>query len=247
MKRTVTLLIVLIMITALLTGCGHKHDTGNWSVDLERHWKTCSECGKETKKGKHELDSMGVCEKCGAEFSTFDDGSTFITTYNEQGDYNGMYTYSPDGSLKLDMYSEYEYAEDGTRLSSKTYISGQLTEENIYRPNPDDPENPMVAESTSHYSDGAREHKVFDEMGNLTSSVYYEADGTVSSDESFEHVYDEKGQFLNIKMYMDGILFCENDYDYRDDGTTYICKVVYYNEDGTVDTENYYNEDGSEK
>ncbi len=44
---------------------GHNHSAWSYSVDGEKHWRACDECGATFDSGEHELDSNDVCTICG--------------------------------------------------------------------------------------------------------------------------------------------------------------------------------------
>ena len=53
----------------ILDPIGHSFDKSKWYYDENYHWKKCSECGVESAKSKHTVDSQGKCV-CGYEETT---------------------------------------------------------------------------------------------------------------------------------------------------------------------------------
>ena len=103
------------------------------------------------------------------------------------------------------------------------------------------------SEATESHSDGKKIEAKYNEYGDTTSRVIYDADGNVTSSETWEYTYDDNGFITTKKEYVDGMLNTQTVYKIvvEDDGILgYPETVTTYNEDGskTVCVYDEYNE-----
>ncbi|MBP3634271.1 MAG: RHS repeat protein [Oscillospiraceae bacterium] len=94
------------------------------------------------------------------------------------------------------------------------------------------------------YDDGMTDLYRYDDYGNLTRSVSYDADGNVIYDQEQRYQYTEDGDLRKITTYENGMLSGETEYAQGDDGAWYEALYTGYYEDGSYFT-NQYDESGS--
>ena len=60
-------LLLILPLTMLLTGCGHKHQYLEYSFDTTHHWQECigKSCTEKQNYEEHTLDSNDICQTCG--------------------------------------------------------------------------------------------------------------------------------------------------------------------------------------
>ena len=103
--------------------------------------------------------------------------------------------------------------------------------------------------ATEIYSDGTKIEATYNEHRNNTSRVIYDADGNVTSTESWKYTYDDNGFTTTEKAYVDGVLSTETVYKVvtEDDGMFSYPEIVKtYDENGELVSETKYDADGNE-
>ena len=147
-----------------------------------------------------------------------EDGTKFVNEYDSHGNVTVLIDYDAEGNESL--RSESQYAENGY---------GEWYE----------------AACTDFNSDGTKVERVYDEHGSVITYVHYEADGTISANQSWEYTYDEETGFTATeKAYVDGVLVSESIYKIvvtEDYSLGYPETVITYHEDGSY-TVCVYNE-----
>lgn len=85
----------------LLAGCAESHThvaADGWTADTQRHWQSCTECGKNMNKGAHTLDDASICTVCGAEIVDWGDSKS-VYQFTAQGDPLRMADYDASGRV----------------------------------------------------------------------------------------------------------------------------------------------------
>lgn len=137
-----------------------------------------------------------------------EDGSMFINEYDSYGNITVLISYDAEGNVDLQTDSQYAQDAEGEWYESAC---------------------------TEVYGDGMKIEVEYNEQGDATSRLIYDADGNVTSDESWEYTYDENGFTTTMKEYVDGVLATEMIYKIvtEDDGMFgYPETVTTYHEDG---------------
>ena len=152
--------------------------------------------------------------------SYYDDGSKSTSEYDSNGNTIAHTYCDADGNMVMQSNSQYAQNDDGEWYESA---------------------------STGIYSDGMKIEAEYNENGDATSRVTYDAEGNVTSSEAWEYTYDDNGFTTTEKEYVDGALYQEITYKIvtEDDGvSSYPEKIVTYDEDGgkTVCVYDGYNE-----
>ena len=112
----------------------------------------------------------------------YQDGSEYISEYNEYGEQTAWLAYGPDGTLTEEDRYEWEHDEEGHRLGQKVYINGVLTKEVRYFSYTDGA-GWWTREQhvTQYFEDGSKSVTEYDENGGLVSMTTYDANGNVKS------------------------------------------------------------------
>lgn len=139
----------------------------------------------------------------------YEDGSKFVDEYDENSNLTKLISYDANGNV--DFQAEYVYAKNS------------------------DGDWYNIA-STDFYSDGMKIYAEYDEYDATTYRVIYDADGSVTSTESWEYTYDENGFKTTETAYVDDVLTTQTTYKIVIEGDgmfSYPETVVTYNEDGS--------------
>lgn len=241
-----SLLVGCTVIAALLSGCagGHTHQTsGAWETDLAEHWQICADCGEEVEKGAHTMDDSDTCTVCGTQVVDWGDSKS-LYQFSESGDPLRFTDYDADGNVLTETIYEYEYDADGNLLRSSTVTDGVLTDESAYATVNGER---VVCEYISYLEDGSKSVGYYDENGNITRSVFYDAEGNVDLQTDSEYALSAEGEWYEA--------VCTTT---EADGSRYISEfsengdqtgAAYYDAEGTlVYRENWvytYTEDGN--
>lgn len=145
------------------------------------------------------------------ESAWYEDGASAVNEYDQYGNCVRSASFEPDGSLSVEIITEYALADDGGFYECR---------------------------STTLFASGETFYSEYNQYGDETRSIYAYADGTVWHDVVYEYVY-AFGTRLQSRTYENGRLIAESLYDvdgcnvqdteYLEDGT-YI--VYTYDENG---------------
>lgn len=198
----------------------HEHKaTAEMDRDAKEHWYLC-ECGEKVDAQAHSLDDEDICTVCrsyvekyaGGEYGVTEYvGYYYVITYNENENPIRSTWYDTEGKLVNDIFTEYALDKNGKEYAVK---------ETFY----DFEEDEMVVTE-------------YDEYLSINSEVITDFDGNVRHKLNYEREYDDDGNMLWEKYYLDGELSYESigfilvDFD----GEAYSVpeKIIDYMEDGT--------------
>lgn len=255
-KHYRSLLAGCAVAATLLSGCagGHTHQTlGAWDADLAEHWQVCADCGEKMESGAHVLEDSDVCAVCNAQIVDWGDSKS-VYLYHESGDPLKMTDYDADGKVMTETVYEYEYDADGALLHASTVTDGVLVDESTY--NTVHGES-VLSECISYLDDGSKSVSQYDENGNITQSIFYDAEGGAELQSDSEYALSADGEWYEavcIITEADGSKsvgeFSENGDQtgvaYYDAAGNLISReswVYTYHEDGTWQTMQYYRDD----
>ena len=174
---------------------------------------------------EYALNSEGSYYECKIT-SRFDTGESCYEEINEYGDKICSIGTLEDGSLWSNWRYEYEYLE-GIKVWSKQYSGDVLTLETHF-----DEEGRCVKE-IEYLEEGGSIVYEYDVNGDLLSATTCAADGSTVSVKTYEYVYGENMEQLEVRVYVDGVLTEDTVYHYDEDmNFTGYCESVYH-EDGT--------------
>lgn len=208
-KNHRSLLAACGVIAMLLTGCagGHTHQASDiWEADPDSHWKTCSDCGQVLEKGAHTPDDSDICTVCNAQ--VIDWGySKSVYQFNEYGECTRAAEYDEGGALTAETVCTYEYDADGNLLYCATAVDGVLEDETNYTLIGGES---TIREYVYYMDDGTKSVSAYDENGNITLTVFYDADGNEYSRTESEYALSADGMWyetVNRSTEADGSVY----------------------------------------
>lgn len=207
-----------------------------------------------------------------------DGTGTTVWLYDGSNDNNGIgnpvkfLNYDNNGELTETTTFEHERDSDGNIIKTLEYKNGAFYRESYYAmtDNGNFKEKEIIiyddgsvttllyalnskgesyiASDTFKEQDGSKTVNEANEMGDIIKSTIYEADGTIFNVRSWEYTYNEEGEMVVSKEYLDGELSSEStykyikeEYTYEDNGQTFTgCSIS-----GYTDTRTQYRYDGS--
>ena len=206
MNKNLKILGGCLAIALALTACGHEHIPGPVTAAKDSHTYTCTDCG-ETVTADHKLDEDNFCEGCNSSVYIEDDGSCNVTTYDENGSMKSDIFYDENGNVFTEIVYETEYDENGNEVSCKTFENGILTQETSYETiETADLYAHYITQTIEYYEDGKTVTIYADTMLNAESITYYDADGNVISQTTYEYVKDADDNILSCVSYTDGVI-----------------------------------------
>ena len=170
-----------------------------------------------------------------------EDGSSFVTEYDEMGNESLEANYGPNGeTLSLKRY-ENVYDADGNRTLCRTYENDRLAEEVEYWFGTDEDGGSwsMSGKTTTYHEDGTKTVSDGDVDVTWSSETTYAADGTVLEEIRYEYLRDENGEDIGSRGYRNGKLFKEVNAMKDADGNTISIEMIDYEEDGTKTVREY--------
>ena len=172
MKKIVFHVFVLILALFVLCGCENTVPPElPWEYNLEEHWKT-DENGEKIDFSEHQLDSNLVCSVCKSRIFKWDDGSSTI----------------------------HKYDENGNTVSSKTYRNGEVISESEYAIGSNG--NSFPVRSVFFNDNGEKIDLKSNEFDQVVEGVCYSADGEILYEEYFEYTFSEDGTYyLSFEKY----------------------------------------------
>jgi len=169
---------------------------------------------------------------------------TLVQEYNEYGDGILFREVDENGNTVSEMSHEYTYNDNGERETLKFYVDGRLVQESFYAT-----VDGEVLETSMiyHNEDGSKEISEYNEYGDAVKIALYDASDAFIGEYTYEIEYDEEGNILLQKTYLDGALTEEQIYiieEGEDFSFHYIGKVITYDEDGSkcVTEQNRYDD-----
>lgn len=174
-------------------------------------------------------------------------GNTSVITYNENGDETSRVVFDENNDKLSDKSWKYIYDKDGNCLNRKYYNNDVLCEETEYAVSEEidtDGEVSIVVYTTTvttYSEDGTKNIITYNSRSDKTSDIVYDENNKKLSDEAWEYIYDEDGNWKNVKYYIDGMLCEETEYktdkEYDEDGEyssiNYPVMITTYDADGT--------------
>ena len=109
----------------------------------------------------------------------YDDGTKSVSEYDADGNIVHSAYYDADGIVISEDWSEYAYTADGESYEAR---------------------------ATMIDIDGSKYVSEYNEQGDQIAWIRYDADGSLKSEERYEHEYDADGDLMATKIYIDGTL-----------------------------------------
>lgn len=234
--RKITALLLCLVLCLGMAACNAFHDH-TWSFDAQNHWCDC-ECGKQIEPLPHNL-YENVCSACGVKVLDFGD-TRYVESYDEHGSVKTATEYDSNGNILQDAYYEWEYDQDGNPTRRVEYVNGTLHEETTYQPCLRDDLEFCAKERVEYLEEGCRDVSTYNEFGHLLSSTTYLADGSVSTQSTFENTYDDQGNLLRMVAYTDGVCTRETQSIVAPNGELLESAEIHYNADGSIASDKIY-------
>lgn len=183
--------------TAPATEPAHVHTAaGEWQWNAKEHYQVC-QCGEIFDQAPHTVDGI-LCSGCGVELWDTGDGYVDAYGYNQYGDMTRQVSFDPDGNILTEMTYEYEYDTDGNKIKDQFYVDGRLLGETEYAEGEDGSYIP--ARYVYYDEDGGLVENFYDQFGNLTAAIGYDADGNVLFESYSEYQLDDDGNYYEAKL-----------------------------------------------
>lgn len=192
-ETTVAAVATVTAIAAETTTSGeHTHSAGDvWEWNGTQHWHVC-ECGETFDLVDYSVSEDMLCNVCGLEVWSYNDGFSDAIQYNDRGDIvktasfdadgNVMnesvyeYEYNADGSIAFMMIYAYKYDADGNRTQMRTYDFDVLVSETEYMIEADTGFSYMC-KMTEFLQDGTKTVYEYDSNEDLVKTTHYDANG----------------------------------------------------------------------
>ena len=147
--------------------------------------------------------------------SYYEDGTKNVSEYDEDGNVVSTVFYDADGTVSSTTESEYAYTADGESYEAKNTMTD---------------------------FEGAKYIGEYNEQGDQTAWIYYDAEGNLVTEERYEFEYDEEGDLRAKRTYVDGALTEELLYTtviYGNGWMSYPSTVIDYASDGSKTVTEY--------
>lgn len=188
----------------------------------------------------------------------FYDGTKEVRSFNEKALATLATLYSADGNVLKEETYEYTYDKDGNAIIVKEYLGSSLVREIAfaYTTYKYAGSATYASKDTVYYGEEKFVY-LYDENNDCVSIIQYDASGEVAHLGEFEYTYDDLGNCILKKEFVNGNIVHEYEYSYGTNDPTYIYRskhvyydangykyVTFYNEQGYVTKEIYYDNDG---
>ncbi|MBQ7937462.1 MAG: hypothetical protein IJ283_03055 [Oscillospiraceae bacterium] len=172
-----------------------------WERDPEKHWKT-NENGEKLEEGEHDFDDLGICSFCRCEV-TENNGAPVIYVPDSHGNYVCKTFYNSDGKIYDEIISEFEYDENKNKIFEKTYPNPEYRNDGEIFPTEsftaefeyekDSSGLYYISKIKTVYADGSSVLEEYIDSRNVSSTLYFDADGTMETELLYEYSLDENG------------------------------------------------------
>jgi len=165
----------------------------------------------------------------------------YVYLYDENNDDISITQYDANGEIVRLSEFEHTYDDIGNRIHEKEFVNGNLTHEYEYSCRADDPTHTYRSKHVYYDKDGYKYVTFYNEQGHVTKEIYYDNDGEIDYERNHEYTFDNKGNILSQKEYIDGKLSIEYEYSYKTShpSETYQSKRIDYRGDSTKRVEIY--------
>lgn len=255
--------------------CGEKVNSAKHKLD---DLGVCTVCGSEVFDYGDSIDvynydeygnivRVSVCDEKGKlqddyvhEYVYDEDGNILRMTEYENGEVVGEEEYIVTATGENYITKYIGYGEDGTRFVNEYDEFGNVVKAVWY-----DKDDNVIGESQSEYAnddtgelyevkctekyeDGTMCIAEYNIHGDAIKRVFYDADGNIKTEETYEYTYNDEDIRVYEKCYSNGVLDYEAEYTVveEEDGIwSYQSKYIEYEEDGSANI-SYYDEEGNE-
>ena len=256
MKKAIPLLCLLLIL--LLSACGsenkektdssqeiHPHTFSEHGANATHHYMLC-ECGEKDDVTKHAFTEDDFCEICGFYIYTSDGYYSFHIP-DEHGSIIRQLAFDDHDELVYDWRYEYEYYDDFSSKRIVTYRDDSLLSEQTFQ-RCKNPENGDIylSEEIYYAEDGSQEFLVYDEYCNILSVTMIDSAGDVITQDVYTYEFDTDGNCTHETIHTDGALSLEFFYEPDAEGCYYASRIIYYDENGQIESDFLYDAFGNE-
>jgi len=142
-----------------------------------------------------------------------------------------VHTHAPVGGWDRDPYQHWKLCECGERLEAADHDLTDVT-------------CAICSSDIWDFGEGIFDVHTYNEYGDIVRMSSYAPDGSLTGEYVYQPEYDADGHKTAERQFMDGRLFCEDEYALHPDGWTYLLRSTSYEEDGRKSI-NEYNEEGA--
>lgn len=154
------------------------------------------------------------------------------STFDQYGNSLTTVVYNPDGSVLTNTVKELTYGENNFVTAEKTIVNDVLTYECAYALSSSGVR--YVTGDTVYHEDGTKQQNLYNEQGDTTQTVSYDAEGVAGKVYTYEYNYDSQGHMLNQTCYIDGAKSYLREYTADSTGiNSYLQTETIYEADGT--------------
>ncbi len=214
LRKVLSLILVCLLALTAFAACGEtvaetdevtQTNDGRfvWERDGSTHWKVYED-GTTSSPEEHTLDDLDVCTACKSQIWDFGNGVN-VYDYDEQGNTVRTSEYDENGRLVYEDKYEYEYDADGNCIKDTCYVNGVLSSVTEYAINADG--EMVTCAYTGYREDGSTSVCSYDDFGNITEILDYDADGNLWATTDYLYKADENGDLYTAKettLFSDG-------------------------------------------
>lgn len=154
------------------------------------------------------------------------------STFDPYGNALITIVYNPDGSVLTNTVKELTYAENHFVLTEKTTVNDVLTYECAYALSQEGVR--YITGDTIYQEDGSKKQSLYNEQGDTTQEISYDADGVAGPVYTYTYTYDSEDRMLSKSCYIDGTVSYLREYAASSAGIgSYMEKETIYENDGT--------------
>ena len=185
--------------------------------------------------GEYEFMLGETGEKLLARSCTYEeDGSYMLVEYDEccNETYEGRF--GADGTAEWEFRYENEYDADGNLVRTADYLNGSLYRiaEFVFGEDENGFSWSMRGKITQYSEDGSVTVSEYDPDGAWATETEYDAAGNAIYDQRYEYDYDDNGNLVGARFFVDGRLSEESSYTVNAEGVTETEQVTMHFEDG---------------
>lgn len=138
-----------------------------------------------------------LCADCCLEIWDLGDGYVDVRSFDQYGNALKEISYDPDGVIISEYSYEYEHDAQGNVTALQFYADGELQNRDVFTLTEDG--ESLIVNSTLYY-DGEQQYMEYDENGNITYSVHYNAAGEKTYEARSEYALDANGESYEFSV-----------------------------------------------
>lgn len=154
------------------------------------------------------------------------------STFDQFGNALTIVEYNTDGSVLTNTVKELTYGENNFVTAEKTLVNDVLTYECAYALSANGVR--YITGDTVYQEDGSKKQSLYNEYGDVTQTVSYDAEGLAGSVYTYAYTYDTSDNMLSKITSVDGVMTNKREYAITSVGIgTYLQKETIYEANST--------------